>query len=204
MSARTIGQLGYSWFDTRTWTFDNPGRRLLLHSAMPARREGDRDITFSFPTDTLGRRLNAVPRLPVEVDGDTLMLIFDTGATVWLTDSAKAAMRDAVPAERSWSLVRAGTLRKWRERHPSWRVVEKASAINGSDMIEVPSIRIAGVEVGPVWFGTIPDRLPNATPVPKGLSLDGTLGGDALRFFTVTLDYPNRVARFRAARTQTK
>lgn len=197
MSTRTIGQLGQPWFDGRIWTFDYPGRRLLLHSRMPERRAEDREIAFDFRSDTLGRRVNATPRLPVEVDGDTLLLIFDTGATVWLTDSAKAAMRDAIPAERSWSLVRAGTLRKWHQRHPSWLIVERASAINGSDMIEVPSIRLAGIDVGPVWFGTIPDRPASAPPAPSSLRLDGTLGGDALRFFSVTLDYPNRVARFR-------
>src|SRR5262249_38741410 len=135
--------------------------------------------------------------LGVEVDGDSLLLIFDTGATVWLTDSAMTAMHDGRPAERSWSLVRNATYRAWRAKHPEWRVIERADQGNGSEMIEVPAIRIAGFDVGPVWFGTIPDRPANAPPVPLRTRLDGTLGGDALRFFSVTVDYPAQVMVFR-------
>ena len=197
MSARAIGQLGQPWFAGRIWTFDYPGKRLLLHAQAPARRARDREIRFEYLTDTAGKPISSTPRLGVEIEGDSLLLIFDTGATVWLTDSAMTVMRDGRPAERSWSLVRNATYRSWRAKHPEWRVIERANQVNGGDMIEVPSMRIAGFDVGPVWFGTIPDRPANARPAPLRIRIDGTLGGDALRFFSVTVDYPAQAMVFR-------
>jgi hypothetical protein len=199
MSARTVGQLGIEWYADRIWTFDYPRRQLLLRSALPPRRSDELEIGFDYRTDTAGNVLGQTPRVAVEVAGDSLLLLFDTGATVWLTDSAMSVLRDGQPAERSWNLVRRGTFEKWRQRHPEWRVIERASRLNGSPIIEVPKIRIAGHDVGPVLFGTIPDPAPTAVISPRTW-IDGTLGGSSLRFFSVTVDYRSRVARFRPTR----
>jgi len=74
-------------------------------------------------------------------------------------------------------------------------VIEDADVIHpGDELIEVPTIELAGHAVGPVFFTTrLDDALPpdvGGTPVP------GTLGGSALRWFEVTLDYPRLTAAF--------
>jgi hypothetical protein len=194
MARRTMGQMGYQWFAERVWTFDYPGRRLILETgSRVTHRAGARPLAFDFRTDSLGRPINSVPRLPVVVDGDTLLLIFDTGATVWLTDAALTQLADGGPSERAWSLVRQSYVRNWRSRHPDWRFLEAPNRINSADMIEVPQVHIAGFTVGPVWFGTLSDP---RTPSPRNLRLDGTLGGSALKYFFVTLDYPSKQAWF--------
>jgi len=64
-------------------------------------------------------------------------------------------------------------------------------------MIEVPALTVAGFTVGPVWFTARPDR---AFTEYMSQWMDrrvvGALGGSALQYFRVTVDYPNRRATF--------
>jgi hypothetical protein len=69
--------------------------------------------------------------------------------------------------------------------------------VPGMAMIEVPEIQIAGFRVGPVWFTERPD--PNFHQFMSqwmDRQVDGALGGNAFRFFRVTVDYPAAVAHF--------
>lgn len=91
----------------------------------------------------------------------------------------------------------ASTFEKWRTRHVDWRAIEQAEVTTGEAMIEVPEITVAGHRVGPVWFTRRSD-----TNFHEFMSsfmdkrVDGALGGNALRFFRITVDYPNGVAVF--------
>lgn len=71
------------------------------------------------------------PRVPVTIDGETLDLLFDTGAA---------------------SFIAASAFEKWRAKHPNWRVIERAENGSGEAMIEVPQVTIAGYTArrGPV------------------------------------------------------
>ena len=72
--------------------------------------------------------------------------------------------------------------------------------VRGMRMIEVPEVSIAGFRVGPVWFTERPD--PNFHQYMSqwmDRRVDGALGGNALRFFRVTVDYPVAVAHFAPA-----
>jgi hypothetical protein len=75
-------------------------------------------------------------------------------------------------------------------------VIERGTEA-GADLIEVPEVAIAGQHVGPVWFerrnvGTFEDYMSRWMDQP----IVGALGGNALGFFRVTIDYPNAVAFF--------
>jgi hypothetical protein len=139
------------------------------------------------------------PRIRVAVAGDSLDLLFDTGATGLLTDSAAAAIGDGRPARRASSFIASAVFDRWRAAHPEWRVIERGTSF-GADLIEVPRVAIAGHEVGPVWF----ERRP-AGVFEVGMSrwfdqpIVGALGGNALRFFRVTVDYPRAIAAFELA-----
>jgi len=67
-------------------------------------------------------------------------------------------------------------------------------------MIEVPSIQVAGFTVGPVWCTRRADA-----NFHKWMSqwmdrrIDGALGGSALRYFRITVDYPRAMAAFERA-----
>ena len=66
-------------------------------------------------------------------------------------------------------------------------------------MIEVPKIEVAGFEVGPVWFSARPDRAYEWMSGMMEKSIVGALGGSGLRYFRITIDYPNAVAVFERA-----
>lgn len=192
------GFLGAPWFAGRVWTFDYPAERLLLRSAGDVSPPGAGSrVTLGFQSDSAGRRTSHFPRIPVVVDGDTLDLLFDTGATMVLRDSALAAMGDGGPALRASSFISAAVFDGWRERHPDWPVIEAATTFPGAALIRVPAVEIAGLVVGPAWFESRPHGV-----FERGLSramdrpVVGALGGNVLGHFRVTVDYPAAVAIF--------
>lgn len=192
------GMLGQAWFADRVWTFDYAARKLLLHPETPAPAPGAHTASLGFRTDSTGKRALSFPRIVAVVDGDTLQLLFDTGATGALSASAMSAIADSAPAVRATSFITSEVLNRWRERHPDWRVLADADEmIPGMRMIEVPRVEIAGFTVGPVWFTERPDRNFHEFMTQfMDRRVDGALGGNALRFFRVTVDYPAAVAHF--------
>lgn len=193
----TAGFLGRLWFADRVWTFDYPAQRLLFHSVDSIRVEESKGgVLLGFQVDSAGRRTMHFPSIRIAVAGDSLDLLFDTGATVTLTESALAIVGDGGPARRASSFISAAVFDGWRAEHQDWRVVERATGFD-ADLIQVPRITIGEHEVGPVWF----ERRP-AGVFEKQMSrwmdreIVGALGGNALRFFRVTVDYPNARATF--------
>lgn len=191
------GFLGRLWFADRTWTFDYPAEELLLRPPgdLPAHEEAQR-IDVGFQTDSAGRRTTHFPRVQVVVDGDTLDVLFDTGATMALTPEALDGIGDGGPARRAASFISAAVFDAWRTEHPDWRVIERATEMD-ADLIEVPEVEIAGLRSGPVWFerrgvGAFEDRMSSWMDRP----IVGALGGNALRRFRVTVDYAGAVAVF--------
>src|SRR5690606_32623407 len=119
-------------------------------------------------------------------------------ATTMLTPAALGALDDSGPAERATSMITDDVFQAWRKAHPEWRVIEKAQAGTGSDMIEVPEVGIAGVTVGPVWFTHRPNA--NFHAMMSSMmdrQVEGAMGGNAFRHFVMTVDYPGAVAYFR-------
>jgi hypothetical protein len=190
------GFLGRTWFADRVWVFDYPGRSLLLLTRTPTTAAARR-VPLGFQTDSAGRRTTHFPRIRIAVDGDSLDLLFDTGATISLTDSALARLADGGPAERGGSFIAQNVFERWRTRHPDWLVIERADRTLDMPMIRVPEIAVAGYVVGPVWFAMRPDRnFHQFMSQWMDRKVEGAIGGSALRYFRVTVDYPRAVALF--------
>lgn len=196
------GMLGQAWFKGRVWTFDYPGRRLWLRAPgdLP-QHDPAHAVSLEFPTNGGGQRETDFPRIQIHVDGETIDLLFDTGATVHLSKTALSALHDGRPAVRGTSFITRSIFERWRERHPDWRVIDHADELAaGEPLIEVPTIEVAGFSIGPVWFTRRADA-----NFHKWMSqwmdkqVEGALGGSALRYFRVTVDYPNAVAVFELA-----
>jgi hypothetical protein len=89
------------------------------------------------------------------------------------------------------SFIIRSIFEKWKTAHPDWSVVRGADARGGYPMIRVPIVRIGGIEVGPVWFTEREDtdflgmmsRMTDRT-------VRGALGGSALKYLHLVLDYP--------------
>jgi hypothetical protein len=194
------GMLGQEWFAGRVWTFDYPRKRLSY--SMPAgdiqnKNDTEHSVGLGFKTDESGRRVLNFPRISVNIDGENLEMLFDTGATIVFSGQALMILNDGRPAERATSFITATIFEKWRKAHPNWRVMEGADQNTGDPMIEVPRITIAGYTVGPVLFTRRADK--NFHEFMSGFMdqrVEGAIGGNALRHFRITVDYPNAIAIF--------
>jgi len=193
------GMLGAPWFAERVFTFDYANKRLLLRAAgdvpqVPAPHR----MAMGLPRDAAGNVESPYGRIQMQVDGESIDMLFDTGATVVLMpDAMKALGGNAV--HRATSFIIASVYDKWRAAHPEWRVIEGADQTGkGAPMIEVPKLTIGGHEVGPVWFTKRPDAAFHEFMAQfMDKKADGAIGGSALKYFQrVTVDWVNAVAVF--------
>lgn len=192
------GMLGQQWFAGRVWTFDYLKQKLLLRASgdVPKVKEENR-VALNFKTNAGGKRSNNFPRIGVTIDGENLDLLFDTGASTDLTAAALAVIKDKLPSVRATSFIAASVFEKWRGKHPDWRVIEAAENGSNEAMIEVPTVSIGGYTVKKIWFTRRADK--NFYQYMSGFMdkrIEGAIGGNALRFFRVTVDYPNAAAIF--------
>lgn len=197
---RLTGFLGAGWWADRVWRIDYPAKQLWLfpHSVLPANGSSlaSHEVHLTFRTEN-GRRPTNFARLRAEVDGDSLDLLFDTGATTQLTDSALALINDGRPAARAGSFISAEIFDRWHARHPDWRVISAAEARTHAAMIEVPSVQLGGYTIGPVWWEERPNAAFRDVMDPfMDAPIQGSLGGEAFRHFAITVDYVSGVACF--------
>jgi hypothetical protein len=192
------GLLGQQWFAGRVWTFDYPGRQLLLRGAGDVpRHDAAHEVKLGFRKTATGERETNFARLAVTVDGEQIDFLFDTGATNILPEKVLKEIGDGGPAERGTSFLTRSQFEKWHKKHPKWRALENVKTMTGSAMIEVPEILIGGCAVGPVWFTVQPDRAFHsymASMMDK--PTEGALGGSAFRQLVITVDWPNAIAVF--------
>jgi hypothetical protein len=185
----TDGNLGQNWWAGHIWTWDYPARRLSLEAPgwQPPKRAHTIPVTF--------RQGVHFPRIIVTIAGEDIPVLLDTGATTYLTEDA--ARRIGGARLRATSMITASHIAAWRKAHPDWPVIEQAQVGFGSRMIRVPDVRIAGFEVGPVWFTERPDDnfvkyMSQMTDQP----VEGAIGGNAYHSLVMTVDYLHGRAAF--------
>ena len=193
------GMLGGTWFAGKTFAFDYANGRMTLRAPgdLPNVAAQHR-IPMGLARDNNGKPISPYGRIQMVVDGETIDMLFDTGATTALTPAAVTALGGR-NRQRATSFITQNVFDRWHKRHPEWRMIEKADAIKGSDlpMIEVPKIAIAGYEVGPVWFTWRPDSAFHEFMAQwMDKPSEGALGGSALHFFRVTVDWITGAATF--------
>jgi hypothetical protein len=123
--------------------------------------------------------------------------VLDTGATNILSDEVLKQIGDGQAAERATSFLVKSVYDKWHAKHPEWKVLENIKTLTGSSMIEVPQVKIGGFTVGSVWFTVQPDvGFQGVMGSLTDKRVSGALGGSALHYFRMTVDWPNAVAVF--------
>jgi hypothetical protein len=157
----------------------------------------EHQLTLAMQRDDAGKPTSPYGRIQMVVDGETIDMLFDTGATVDLLPEAQQVLGPG-PAERATSFITASVFARWHAAHPEWRIIEHADrTVNGGPMIEVPAITIAGYEVGPVWFTWRPDDAFHKWMAQwMDKPTEGALGGSALHFFRVGADWLHGVITF--------
>lgn len=198
LAAGWTGMLGQNWFAGRVWTFDYLNKQLWLRSAGDVpKHKTEHEVKLGFQTDAAGKRTANYPRIQVIIDGELIDLLFDTGASAQLSETALSTLNDNRAAVRATSFIVASVFEKWHKAHPDWRVIEKSNPAGSEAWIEVPQVTVGGYTVGSVWFTRKPDL--NFHVYMRQFMdkpIEGALGGSALKYFRVTVDYPNAVAVF--------
>jgi len=195
LPADADGNVGQDWFAGHVWTWDYPAGTLSLEDAGWRPPAGAKVVPVGFVGSRGDEPAMWFPRIEVALAGEPTDMLLDSGATTVLTE--EAARRIGGPRLRATSMIAASRIAAWRAAHPDWRVVEHAQGGTGALMIEVPDVRIAGIQVGPVWFTQQRDWaftgfMSSMTDKP----VLGAIGGNAFHSLVMTVDYPGRRAAF--------
>lgn len=195
------GQLGAGYLPGHSWTFDYPARKLWLESMHWQPAKDMHRVALGFPRGAQGVLMSGFPRIPIRVDGETVNLLLDTGATAQPTIAGKVAGTEIAPNGIGvTSYITTRQLERWHHAHPDWRIVDHGDDLGvDARLIEVPRIEVGGWTIGPVWFTERPNE---AFELPAGMSkymdgvVSGALGANVFRHFVMTIDYPAEAAWF--------
>ena len=179
------GFLGGRWFADGIWDFDYPRQRLSKLASAPS---AGTPVPLGFQINAKGERSTHFPSIAVQVDGETLDMLFDTGATATLTEESGPVFGLPAGTPIGTSFIEKEVFDRWVAKHPDWRVLERADDKGDLPrrMIEVPGIVIAGHRTGPVWFAEQP---PGAFQRYMA----------SMMYFRVVVDYPAATAWFEPA-----
>lgn len=194
------GLIGQAWFADRIWVFDYLHKQLKYNPDVTAGgwiKNSGHKVPLGFLHNDQGSRMNSFPRIQAKIDGEVVDLLFDTGASMELSDQGVAGHADDGGRVRGTSFITISLFQKWKRRNPGWRVVENAEQRTGLPIIEVPEVEIAGYKVGPVWFTARPDSNFH-TYMSQWMDkrVEGALGGSCFRYFRITAHYPEAWAFF--------
>ena len=201
------GMLGAGYLPGHVWTFDYPRHALWLEPAnwQPARHA--HAIAMGFVRNAQGGLGTGMARIAVDVDGTSIDMLLDTGATAHPTDAGKPSNADvSVHGIGAASYIQSSVLDQWHRLHPDWRLIERGDDLKIGHylarLIEVPRVEIAGWSVGPVWFTERPDTSfdePGVVSMYTDAPVHGAVGGNVFGQFVMTLDYPKAKAWFACA-----
>lgn len=191
------GFLGAAWFADRAWRLDYARGTVEVATKLGAPPPRAPRVPLGFRVEA-GRRTHHQPRLGVEVDGRALDLLFDTGATASYTAEARAVLGLGDTVYCSASFLRRSRFDQLRAAHPDWKFVPQGDGFGGgSDLLEVPEVKLGGQVAGPVWFAARPDAVYDRySSGMMDARIEGAIGGNAFRGLRITADYPGAGAYF--------
>jgi hypothetical protein len=190
------GFLGSGWFADRVWEIDYVAKSFKLLSGIDLRDASHR-VPLGFHHGADGKRDLDFPRVSVTIDGEAIDMLLDTGASAKLTATSAARFNLPIATEIGTGFIVKSIFDKWVAKHPDWSVIPAADGTSNAPMIEVPTVTIAGLAAGPVWFTQRRDKdLHDFMSPMMDKTIEGALGGSALKYFRMTLDYPAAVAYF--------
>ncbi|HET7577960.1 MAG TPA: hypothetical protein VFK33_01675 [Bacillales bacterium] len=192
------GFLGQSWFADRIWKLDYLEKKMSYsQNGTDYDKNGYRSIPIGFQHDDFGNRQASFPRVQAKIDGESLDFLFDTGATVYLTEAALETFGNEKEEFQGTSFITQSQFDKWRTHHPEWPVIEHADRYENQAMIQVSEVEVAGYKIGPVWFTRRPDsNFHEYMSKVMDKRIDGALGGSVFKYFSIIIDYPNAVVHF--------
>lgn len=191
--------LGQFFFIDHAWTFDYPNGKLYINTPLSISLKDENTQPMGFKKDKNGQKKFGHASIKVEIDGQVIDVLFDTGASILLNKNTQLVL-NSNSKSIGGSFIAKSIFDQWHLQHPDWRYIEKGEA-TGADLIEVPIVKVGTLRAGPVWFAKRADEAWS-----KGMigSMDkvvkGAIGGSFLQYFTVIADYNNELIRFQKAK----
>jgi len=185
--------LGQFFYLEHAWTFDYLSGKVYLNTPVTKRDENTQPLGFKKDKD--GNPLFGHGSMQITVDGQLIDVLFDTGASLWLSSNGRQALHTDIPSAAG-SFIAQSVFDNWHQLHPGWRIVEKGES-SGADLIEVPQVKVGNLVAGPVWFAKRPDEVWSKGMVrTMDKVVKGAVGGSFLQYFTVQADYNAGLIRF--------
>lgn len=194
------GLLGGRWFADKVWNLNYLDKTFYFFANGIDTEPNDFDeVPLGFQVNSEGKRTMNFPRISVTIDGEEIDMLFDTGATITISEEASNKLAYAKGTKIGGSFIIKSLFDKWHKSNPDWPVIENGDVIKGHayPMIQVPSVTIGKLSAGPVWFAVRNDL--SFTRWMSGMMdkpIEGAIGGSGLKYFNVVLDYPKAKAYF--------
>jgi len=190
------GFVGAGWYADKVWKL-NYVKGEVAYSTKSTDIPNTTSIPLGFKAES-GKRITHQPRMSVEIDGKAHDMLFDTGATAWYSDAAKKELGLKESSFCAASFLRRSVFDELKKKHSDWKVILTGDKFSGgSDLIEIPFVRVGKDSVGPVWFAARKDEIYNwYSKEFMDQNIDGAIGGNIFKHFIVIIDYPNAKASF--------
>jgi hypothetical protein len=187
--------LGQGFFMGNAWTFDYPKQEVWVNTPIKSADSIKPNVLpLGFKKNNHGVAVYGHPSMSIEIDGAKIDVLFDTGASFVLSDKGKEYF-NTEKNTLAGSFIAASIFDQWRTDHPDWKYYPESDGNQG--IIEVPSVKVAGYEVGPVQFSRRPDRVWSemmAQSMDKVVK--GAIGGSLLKHFKIKIDYNSELVQF--------
>jgi hypothetical protein len=187
--------LAQNFFMHKSWTFDYLKKEIWVNTPINLDEKENTGVQkLGFKKNAIGKNIFGHPSLAIQVDGENIDVLFDTGATIILSKNGKQILNTSA-ISIGGSFIAKSIFDKWHTNHPEWKYYEKADLHN--DLIEVPEINICGYKVGPVLFAQRADEEWSENMIyTMDKVVKGAIGGSALKYLKVTIDYNSELIKF--------
>lgn len=183
---------GQDFFMRRAWTIDYINQQIWVNTPLQAGQPGVQKIGFK--KNSRGENVYGHASTTMEVDGEVLDMLFDTGATMMLSENGKKLL-NTTNNTIAGSFIAASVFDKWHSKHPDWKYYEKTD--HDADAIEVPKVKLGAYEVGPVLFSKRPDEAWSQGMIQSmDKVVKGAIGGTAFQYLRIVIDYNSELIKF--------
>jgi hypothetical protein len=190
------GFVGAGWYASKVWRLDYI-KGEVAYSTKLTNIPKTNAIPLGFKVES-GKRITHQPSMSIEIDGKVHRMLFDTGATVWHSETAKKELGLKGSPFCAASFIRRSVFDDLQKKHPEWKVIKAGDKFSGgSDLIEVPAIKVGQETVGPIWFAARKEAIYEwYSKEFMDQNIDGAIGGNVFKHFVITIDYPKAMLYF--------